>query len=125
MNFPAVVTSPADFKCVRVRSVEESEEEEYAYSTEVNIGGHVFRGILYDYGPDGNNYVPNNATNRSSTGVEGAFNLISAAPTSTASVGVGLGVGAIVDPSSLYPVPLNTFMPPNAGGTQFFSHPRS
>lgn len=122
MNFPAVVTSPADFKCVRVSSVEESEEEEYAYSTEVNIGGHVFRGILYDYGPDGNNYVPNNARNTSSTAVERAFNLLSPAP----SAGVGVGVGAIVDPSSFYPAPLNTFMPPNnAGGTQFFSHPRS
>lgn len=129
MNFPALVSTPAEFRCVRVSSVDESEEE-YAYSTAVNIGGHVFRGILYDYGPDdGSNNNSNynmgggggggNSSN-SVGGVEGGvqvqpLNLISGAT----------AVGAqIVDPSSLYPAPLNTFMPPPSG-TQFFPHPRS
>lgn len=122
MNFPAVVNSPAEFRCVRVSSVDENEEE-YAYSTAVNIGGHVFRGILYDYGPDhGNNsynMATGNASNSSGTLLEGVaqpLNLISSVPDATA-------VGEIVDPSSLYPAPLNSFMP--SSGTQFFPHPRS
>lgn len=119
VKFPAVVNSPAEFRCVRVSSVDESEEE-YAYSTAVNIGGHVFRGILYDYGPDhGNNSYNMAAGNTSSTGGEAAvqpLNLISAVPAATA-------VGEIVDPSSLYPAPINSFMP--SSGTQFFPHPRS
>lgn len=118
MNFPAVVNSPAEFRCVRVSSVDENEEE-YAYSTAVNIGGHVFRGILYDYGPDhgSNSYnmAAGNASNSSGAGVVEPLNLISGVPAS--------GVGEIVDPSSLYPAPLNAFMP--SSGTQFFPHPRS
>ncbi|GAU26251.1 hypothetical protein TSUD_224420 [Trifolium subterraneum] len=121
VNFPAVVSTPAEFRCVRVSSVDESEEE-YAYSTAVNIGGHVFRGILYDYGPDqGSSSYNMPAGNASSSGGGAAvqpLELISAVP-----AGAAVGVGAIVDPSSLYPAPLNTFMPPS--GTQFFPHPRS
>lgn len=114
-----MVSTPAEFKCVRVSSVDEADEE-YAYSTAVNIGGHVFRGILYDHGPDGNSYSAAGAGSSSSTGggcggVVQPLNLISAAGNTTA-------VGAIVDPSSLYPAPLNAFMP--ASGTQFFPHPR-
>ncbi|CAJ2646475.1 short internode related sequence [Trifolium pratense] len=120
VNFPAVVSTPAEFRCVRVCSVDESEEE-YAYSTAVNIGGHVFRGILYDYGPDhGSSSYNMPAGNASSSRGGGVpvqpLELISGVP-------AGVGVGAIVDPSSLYPAPLNTFMPPS--GTQFFPHPRS
>ncbi|TKY70432.1 SHI RELATED SEQUENCE 1 protein [Spatholobus suberectus] len=112
VNFPAVVRSAAEFRCVRVSSMDEAEEE-YAYSTAVNIGGHLFKGILYDYGPEGNsNYM--GAGESSSTGV-GGLNL---------TTGTGAVVsGPLVDPSSLYPAPLNTFMP--GSGTQFFPHPRS
>ncbi|XVF30333.1 hypothetical protein REPUB_Repub16aG0048100 [Reevesia pubescens] len=49
-NFPAEVTSPATFRCVRVSSIEDAADQ-YAYRTAVNIGGHVFKGILYDQGP--------------------------------------------------------------------------
>ncbi|OWM80298.1 hypothetical protein CDL15_Pgr019578 [Punica granatum] len=38
------------FRCVRVSSFEEPEQ--LAYQTSVRIGGHVFKGILYDDGPD-------------------------------------------------------------------------
>ncbi|KAG4973388.1 hypothetical protein AAZX31_11G070600 [Glycine max] len=117
VNFPAVVRSAAEFRCVRVSSMDEEAEEEYAYSTAVNIAGHVFKGILYDYGPEGmnTNYMDAVAAagESSSTGV-GALNL-----TTGAIVSEPLGV----DPSSLYPAPLNSFMP--GSGTQFFPHPRS
>ncbi|XP_063936979.1 protein EXPRESSION OF TERPENOIDS 1 isoform X2 [Daucus carota subsp. sativus] len=48
-NFPAEVESSAVFRCVRVSSVGNSDNQ-YAYQTSVNIGGHLFRGILYDQG---------------------------------------------------------------------------
>ncbi|KAJ1440966.1 Zinc finger, lateral root primordium type 1 [Sesbania bispinosa] len=49
-KFPAVVNSMAVFSCVRVRSMDETVNE-IAYQTSVNIGGHVFSGLLYDQGP--------------------------------------------------------------------------
>lgn len=116
VNFPAVVRSATEFRCVRVSAMDESEEE-YAYSTAVNIGGHVFKGILYDYGPEGNNNTNymGAAGESSSTGVAGL-----SITTGTAAAVVS---EPLVDPSSLYPTPLNTFMP--GSGTQFFPHPRS
>ncbi|CAI9765486.1 unnamed protein product [Fraxinus pennsylvanica] len=51
-NFPAEVSSPAVFRCVRLSSTDNADDQ-YAYQTSVNIGGHVFTGILYDQGPDG------------------------------------------------------------------------
>ncbi|KAL5181335.1 Protein SHORT INTERNODES [Glycine soja] len=112
VNFPALVRSDAEFRCVRVSSMDEEAEEEYAYSTAVNIAGHVFKGILYDYGPEGNTNYMAGAGESSSTGV-GALNLTTGAIVSE----------PIVDPSSLYTAPLNTFIP--GSGTQFFPHPRS
>ncbi|GMH10325.1 hypothetical protein Nepgr_012166 [Nepenthes gracilis] len=46
---PGEVRSPAVFKCVRVTAVDDGEDE-YAYQAVVKIGGHVFKGFLYDYG---------------------------------------------------------------------------
>ncbi|CAH8392071.1 unnamed protein product [Eruca vesicaria subsp. sativa] len=48
-HFPAELSSVADFRCVKVSSVDDGKEQ-YAYQTTVNIGGHVFRGILHDQG---------------------------------------------------------------------------
>jgi LRP1 type putative zinc finger protein len=45
------VRAPAVFKCVRVTSIDD-EEDEYAYQAMVTIGGHVFKGFLYDQGTD-------------------------------------------------------------------------
>ncbi|XP_076895616.1 protein EXPRESSION OF TERPENOIDS 1-like [Bidens hawaiensis] len=50
-NFPAEVTTQADFRCVRVSSIDETEDQ-IAYQAAANIGGHVFKGILYDQGPE-------------------------------------------------------------------------
>ncbi|KAL4186718.1 hypothetical protein AMTRI_Chr09g35440 [Amborella trichopoda] len=52
-GLPSEVRTGAVFRCVRVSSVEEGgDEEEYAYQTAVAIGGRVFKGVLYDRGPD-------------------------------------------------------------------------
>ncbi|KAL9300177.1 Protein SHI RELATED SEQUENCE 3 [Arabidopsis thaliana] len=48
-HFPAELSSLADFRCVKVSSIDDGKEQ-YAYQTTVNIGGHVFRGILHDQG---------------------------------------------------------------------------
>lgn len=50
-TLPGQVRAPAVFKCVRVTAVEDSEDE-YAYQAVVKIGGHVFKGLLYDQGVD-------------------------------------------------------------------------
>ncbi|KAK8945933.1 hypothetical protein KSP40_PGU021320 [Platanthera guangdongensis] len=49
LSFPAEVSSPAVFRCVRVSPLDDAEDQ-FAYQTAVNIGGHVFKGILYDQG---------------------------------------------------------------------------
>ncbi|KAI4327663.1 hypothetical protein L6164_020098 [Bauhinia variegata] len=121
-NLPSVLSSPADFRCVRVSSMDDPDEQ-YAYQTAVNIGGHVFRGILYDHGPD-NNYMASEGSSGAVVGVQ-PLNLIAAAPSLPSGSGDAMvsSTGALVDPSSLYPAPLNTYMA--GSGTQFFPHPRS
>ncbi|CAN4083360.1 unnamed protein product [Withania somnifera] len=125
-NFPAKVTSNAVFHCVRMSSVDDAEDQ-FAYQTAVNIGGHIFKGILYDQGPE-NQYM---AAGESSSGGGSAshqHNLIGAVGTATSAATSGGGgaaatpaeASAYLDPS-LYPAPLNTYM----AGTQFFPPPRS
>ncbi|KAL6993493.1 hypothetical protein U1Q18_011609 [Sarracenia purpurea var. burkii] len=123
-NFPAEVDSQAVFRCVRVSSIDDADDQ-YAYQTAVNIGGHVFKGILYDQGPEAQ-YM----AGESSSGTASGLNLMGAATatansavTTTAAGGaatVGSPAAAFLDPS-LYPPPLNTFI----SGTQFFLPPRS
>ncbi|KAG2408761.1 Protein SHORT [Vigna angularis] len=121
-HFPSVVSSPAEFRCVRVSCVEDADDR-YAYQTAVNIGGHLFKGILYDHGPENsnNNNSNNNSNNymagETSAGVGGAQ------PLNLTASGVVTSSGALVDPSSLYSAPVNTFM--GGSGTQFFPHTRS
>ena len=50
-SLPGQVRAPAVFKCVRVTKVEDGLDE-YAYQAVVKIGGHVFKGVLYDQGED-------------------------------------------------------------------------
>ncbi|XVF15845.1 hypothetical protein REPUB_Repub09cG0191300 [Reevesia pubescens] len=133
-NFPAEVSSQAVFRCVRVSSIEDADEQ-YAYQTAVNIGGHVFKGILYDHGPE-SGYKMASAAGESSSGGGGGvqpLNLIAAGPSAAANTIAANASGgsvtaasssstaAFLDPSSLYATPLNTFM----SGTQFFPNPRS
>ncbi|KAM4127972.1 hypothetical protein ACJW30_02G130500 [Castanea mollissima] len=121
-NFPSEVSSPAVFRCVRVSSIDDTDDQ-YAYQTAVNIGGHVFKGILYDQGPE-TNYSMGGESSSGGGGVH-PLNLIAGATTSPTTTHGGAAAMvssamALLDPS-LYPAPLNSFM----AGTQFFQPPRS
>ncbi|XP_076944223.1 protein LATERAL ROOT PRIMORDIUM 1-like [Bidens hawaiensis] len=48
-SLPGQVRAPAVFKCVRVTAVDDGDDE-YAYQASATIGGHVFKGFLYDQG---------------------------------------------------------------------------
>ncbi|GAU47615.1 hypothetical protein TSUD_90200 [Trifolium subterraneum] len=50
-KFPAVVSSMATLTCVQMRSMDDKVNE-MAYQTSIEIGGHLFNGILYDQGLD-------------------------------------------------------------------------
>ncbi|CAL9093168.1 unnamed protein product [Musa textilis] len=115
VSFPAEVSSPAVFRCVRVSPMDDAEDE-FAYQTAVSIGGHVFRGILYDQGPDaqypfhGDRPSSSTAAAAITTAAAFATNLTAAPPTSS--------TAGLLDPSALYPTPLSSFM----AGSQFFPH---
>ncbi|XP_058725343.1 protein EXPRESSION OF TERPENOIDS 1-like [Vicia villosa] len=115
-NFPPELNSPAVFRCVKVSAMD-AQDERYAYQTAVNIGGRVFKGILYDQGLEVN-YTSANAGGEGSSGGGGGGgegnqqNLITTTATN---------VNNPFEYSSLYPAPLNAFM----AGTQFFPPPRS
>ncbi|GAB2218418.1 hypothetical protein Droror1_Dr00001641 [Drosera rotundifolia] len=57
-GLPGQVRAPAVFKCVRVTAVDDGEDE-YAYQAVVKIGGHVFKGFLYDHGLESREGFPN------------------------------------------------------------------
>ncbi|KAK4793223.1 hypothetical protein SAY86_023658 [Trapa natans] len=57
-SLPGQVRAPAVFKCVRVTAVDDGDDE-YAYQAVVKIGGHVFKGFLYDQGIEGRKGFPN------------------------------------------------------------------
>nr|GMD73626.1 protein LATERAL ROOT PRIMORDIUM 1 [Ipomoea batatas] len=61
-SMPKQVTAPAEFRCVRVSPVDGGEDDEFAYQAVVRIGGHVFKGFLYDQGldNDGDDHAVNN-----------------------------------------------------------------
>ncbi|KAJ7555065.1 hypothetical protein O6H91_05G020800 [Diphasiastrum complanatum] len=48
-TLPTEVRAQTVFKCVRVTGIEDGEDE-IAYQATVNIGGHIFKGVLYDQG---------------------------------------------------------------------------
>ncbi|KAE8659874.1 Protein SHI RELATED SEQUENCE 1 [Hibiscus syriacus] len=117
-QFPPEVSSSAVFRCVKVSGMED-EEGEMAYQTAVNIAGHVFKGILYDRGPE-SRYTSGGESSRS-------LNLITAASTTAAAATTTTITSNTIDPGtslldpSLYPPTLNAFV----AGTQFFPPPRS
>ncbi|XP_059623549.1 protein EXPRESSION OF TERPENOIDS 1-like [Cornus florida] len=123
-NFPAEVNLSANFRCVRVSSIDDTDDQ-YAYQTAVNIGGHMFKGILYDHGPETHYMAGESSSGGGGDGSGGVqqHNLSTTSTASTASVSAAVGSSAMafLDPS-LYPAAqLNNFMT----GTQFFPHPRS
>lgn len=57
-SLPGQVKAPAVFKCVRVTALDDGDDE-YAYQAVVRIGGHIFKGFLYDQGFEGRDGFPN------------------------------------------------------------------
>uniref|UniRef100_A0A5B7C8J1 Uncharacterized protein n=1 Tax=Davidia involucrata TaxID=16924 RepID=A0A5B7C8J1_DAVIN len=97
-NFPAEVNSTAAvFQCIRVRS-HDNAIDQYAYQTAVNIGGHVFKGILYDQGLE----------------IESSYGGLLHQP--------NLITTTTIHTTTSYPTPLNPFMP---AGTQYFPYQKS
>ncbi|CAJ1973044.1 unnamed protein product [Sphenostylis stenocarpa] len=125
-KFPAATNSMAIFRCIQVRSMDDAVNE-VAYQTSVNIGGHVFSGILYDQGPE-QSY--NNKGESSTSLVDQQQNnnlgLMNNASihSSRDSSGVTIasaGHGDPLFPPPPYPFPLASFRP----GMPYFTYPRS
>ncbi|MBA0683042.1 hypothetical protein Goari_024720 [Gossypium aridum] len=118
-DFPAEVTSPATFRCVRVSSMEDTTAggDQYAYRTAVMIGGHVFKGILYDQGPDQGHYSLGECSSRE-TPLQQPNQALTMATANTATASATETLLPFA-----YPSPFNAaFM---SAGTQFFLHPKS
>ncbi|KAL6511817.1 hypothetical protein OROGR_021414 [Orobanche gracilis] len=112
-HFPAEVNSPAVFRCVRVSSADDAGEH-LAYQTAVNIGGHVFKGILYHQGPENRPQADGDI----SSGFGGSQQPQHQQLHLTA--GHNLNTTTTMLDPSIYPMaPLNAFM----AGTQFFPTP--
>ncbi|RZR91758.1 hypothetical protein BHM03_00019941 [Ensete ventricosum] len=116
-SLPPEVSAEAVFRCVRVSPVDEADDE-YAYQTAVSIGGHVFRGILYDHGADAeypssssSRYQLNHGEGSSSPAAVAAAAITAGNPVITATA----AATELLDP---YATPLSAFM----AGTQFFPH---
>ncbi|KAE9450355.1 hypothetical protein C3L33_17758, partial [Rhododendron williamsianum] len=129
----------SNFSCVRVSSLGDDEidiegthdQDQYAYQTAVSIGGHLFKGVVYDQGPAHHHHHSHHCdhvTGAETSSSTGLLNLITAAmttnttSTATDAVGGGSPAPAFFDPSLNYPAPLNTFM---SSDTEFFPHQRS
>ncbi|KAL4312121.1 hypothetical protein GQ457_01G009440 [Hibiscus cannabinus] len=122
-QLPQEVSSPAVFRCVKVSAVDD-EDEELAYQTSVNIAGHVFKGILYDQGPE-SHYTSAGETSHSQqlnliTTVATTAETAGTITTTTAAASSSHPVTSMLDPS-LFPPPFNAFI----AGTPFFPPPRS
>ncbi|CAK9177216.1 unnamed protein product [Ilex paraguariensis] len=98
-KFPAEGSFPAVFRCVRMSSGDDAVDQ-FAYQTSVNIAGHIFKGILYDQGPESLHI----ARESSSSALQQPNFINSAASIGTASLS--------------YPNPFNALMP----GTPFLSY---
>ncbi|XP_041013606.1 protein SHI RELATED SEQUENCE 1-like [Juglans microcarpa x Juglans regia] len=115
-NFPAEVHLRAAFFCIRLGSVNDAAEDQYAYQTAVSIGGHLFKGILYDQGPD---HESNCTPGEGSSLAPQPPKLLNAAD--LANVTTNPAYTETLHPP-LFPFPFTTpFMP----GTQFLQRPKS
>ena len=119
-NFPAEVTSPATFRCVRLSSIEDAADQ-YAYQTSVNIGGHVFKGILYDQGPNPSHHLLGECSSRETQSQPNQINA-AAITMATTTTTTSNSVAAETLLPFAYASPFNAFM---SAGTQFFLHPKS
>ncbi|XP_076886269.1 protein SHORT INTERNODES-like [Bidens hawaiensis] len=92
-NFPSEVTTPANFRCVRVSSIDDTDDQ-FAYQAAVNIGGHLFKGILYDQGTE-SQYMGGDTSSGGSAGIP-QLNLTTTSPGNSAAAANFIG-------HSLYP----------------------
>ncbi|XP_078446411.1 lateral root primordium (LRP) protein-like protein [Wolffia australiana] len=123
MAFPPEVSSAAIFRCVRVTPVDDAEEQ-YAYQTSVSIAGHVFKGILYDQGPESQQSLAGDESSSSAAAAAAATTTNGPAAgitTAVATAAAAAAASSSLDPASFYPTPLSAFM----AGTHFFPHTRS
>lgn len=125
-NFPAQLESTALFRCVQVSSVDDPEDL-YGYQTAVTIGGHVFKGILYDRGPEATYVGGGGESSTGGASGSGAAaqqpNPVTVAATAAESSGMLPSAATLYDPSSsIYTAaPISGYM----AGTLFFPHQRS
>ncbi|XP_024533252.1 homeotic protein female sterile-like [Selaginella moellendorffii] len=61
-SLPSEVRAQAVFKCVKVTSVEDGGEDEFAYQAVVRIGGRIFKGVLQDHGVDAGGSISGDTT---------------------------------------------------------------
>ncbi|WVZ18236.1 hypothetical protein V8G54_005558 [Vigna mungo] len=126
MKFPCATSSMAVFRCVQVRSVDDGVNE-IAYQTSVNIGGHVFSGILYDQGPEQSYNINKGESSTALVDEHQNSNLgllKNASIHSRDSSGVTIASAGHADPlfpPPPYPFPLASFRP----GMPYFTYPRS
>ncbi|XP_044509616.1 protein SHI RELATED SEQUENCE 1-like [Mangifera indica] len=114
-SFPAEMSSSATFHCVRVSSIDDAIDQ-YAYQTSVSIGGHIFKGILYDQGPDqSNNYTAGESSSSEPHQQHDPFNIAATDLNTTISAPT----------RNDYPPPYTFPFSPFMTGTQFFPHPKS
>nr|CAB3479466.1 unnamed protein product [Digitaria exilis] len=98
-GLPRQVRAPAVFKCVRVTSIEDGDDE-YAYQATVTINGHLFKGFLYDQGPDDGRHSNDDST---AGGVPNISELHLGAASGSGAGGSGVREGGTsVVPTELY-----------------------
>ncbi|KAJ8423117.1 hypothetical protein Cgig2_027331 [Carnegiea gigantea] len=125
VNFPAEVNSLATFRCIRVSS-NDNVVDQYAYQTSLNIGGHLFKGILYDQGGGTASGGGENSPVAAINGHQFRHQQLDISTSTTATAAAPppppSGANLLYHPSppSLYSPPFNAFLP----GMQFFPHPR-
>ncbi|KAK4365108.1 hypothetical protein RND71_016466 [Anisodus tanguticus] len=122
-HFPAEVSSQAVFRCVKVSAIDDAEDQ-YAYHTAVNIGGHLFKGILYDQGPEGR-YSGGGGESSSGTGsAQQVLNFITGATTSTTAAATTSHhhhqTAVTMYDHSVYPTPITAFLDANEEEKQMF-----
>ncbi|CAO2172785.1 unnamed protein product [Urochloa humidicola] len=99
-SLPRQVRAPAVFKCVRVTSIEDGEDE-YAYQAMVTINGHLFKGFLYDQGPDDGRHAAT-SNEDSAAGVPNISELHLGGAAASGSGTAGREGGASMAPTELY-----------------------
>ncbi|XP_044491091.1 protein SHI RELATED SEQUENCE 1-like [Mangifera indica] len=117
-NFPAEMCSNATFHCVRVSSIDDAIDQ-YAYQTTVSIGGRIFKGILYDQGPDQScNYTVGESSSSEPHHHQRSNNPFSV-------VATDLNTTTSAPTAAVYPPPYTFPFSPFMPGTQLFPHPKS